>query len=74
MQVPVFVTVIIAIAVGLLCLAVGAVAGYQRRIYPVSHPSGQPDPLLLLQKRPSSLPPHCLLLTCRNGIIRFSCS
>ena len=31
MQVPVFVTVIIAIAVGLLCLAVGAVAGYQRR-------------------------------------------
>ena len=31
MQVPVFVTVIIAVAVGLLCLAVGAVAGYQRR-------------------------------------------
>lgn len=31
MQVPVFVTVLIAIAVGLLCLAVGAVAGYQRR-------------------------------------------
>ena len=31
MQVPVFVTVIIAIAAGLLCLAVGAVAGYQRR-------------------------------------------
>ena len=31
MQVPVFVTVIITIAVGLLCLAVGAVAGYQRR-------------------------------------------
>ena len=31
MQVPVFVTVIIAVAIGLLCLAVGAVAGYQRR-------------------------------------------
>ena len=31
MQVPVFVTVLIAVAVGLLCLAVGAVAGYQRR-------------------------------------------
>ena len=31
MQVPVLITVIIAVAVGLLCLAVGAVAGYQRR-------------------------------------------
>ena len=31
MQVPVFVTVIIAIAAGLICLAIGAVVGYQRR-------------------------------------------
>ena len=31
MQVPVFVTVIIAIAGGLICLAIGAVVGYQRR-------------------------------------------
>ncbi|MDE6922702.1 MAG: Rnase Y domain-containing protein, partial [Oscillospiraceae bacterium] len=31
MQVPVFVTVIIAVAAALVCLIVGAVAGYQRR-------------------------------------------
>ncbi len=31
MQVPVFVTVIIAVAAGLICLVIGAVVGYQRR-------------------------------------------
>ena len=31
MQVPVFVTVIIAVVIGLVCLAVGAVIGYNRR-------------------------------------------